>query len=200
MVGLIDAAAPLPAVARRAVRRVRPPPRARRDARRAARPRLGAARRCARCAATSTPRSRGCATSCSASRRRRDRRGAEGVAEPTTTGCWSRSAPSISRRSGSSSPAAPTARVLEVAIDPDEGPHAQPRARRAARAPGRRDRRAARARAADSVALLRGRTDAGRDRRGDRRRRVARVAAAHPGDRAAAHRGCASRCRWRSCG
>ena len=52
--------------------------------------------------------------------------------------------------------------------------------------------RAARARAPDPGALLRGRADAGRDRRGHRRRRVARLAAALAGAVPAAHARCAT--------
>ena len=73
--------------------------------------------------------------------------------------------------------------LLELCVDPGR------RARRAARAHGaarrcwrRRIARAARARAPDPGALLRGRADAGRDRRGHRRR---------------ASRACRSCARWR---
>ncbi len=76
--------------------------------------------------------------------------------------------------------------LLDVAFDPDEGPHARLEraemrehlARAILEMPG--------ARAPDSLALLRARADAGRDRRSHRRRRVARVAAAHAGHRAPA--------------
>ena len=128
---------PLPAVDGRALRRVRPPPRAGRDARRAARPRLGAA-----LAAPHAPRPRrrpspGCATTWRASPRR--------TRSPRRWRSRPRSTPRCSTRCGRST-SAPIRQLdatgedgtplLELCIDPDEGPDVAARARRAA-APAR---------------------------------------------------------------
>src|SRR5690606_15180476 len=67
------------------------------------------------------------------------------------------------------------------------GPRRAARAQGAARAARRGDPRAARARASHPGAVLRGRDDDGRDRRGHRRVRIARVAAALAGAVAPAH-------------
>ena len=173
---------PVPAVDGRAVRRVRAPARAGRDARRAARSRLGAA-----LAPQAAPRPRPHHRPAAARARRASPRKTRSprrwrCRRRNTPRCSTRCARSTSARSGSSTRRARTARrCSSCASTRTRAPTCSSSASNCARLLAQRPHRAARTRTADPGALLRGRADDGRDRRGHRRLRVARVAAAVAG-------------------
>ncbi len=173
---------PLQAGAGRALRRLRPPPRAGRDARRAARARLGAALAAPHAPRPRRRRSPSCATSSKREPTEDEVAGELSMSpaeyDKSLDQIRTLDLGAIRQLDATGEDGSP---LFELCLDPDEGPDAQLHRTELRDAARRRDPPAARARARDPGALLRGRADDGRDRQGHRRLRIARLAAALAG-------------------